>query len=257
MLHALVTGASGGIGKAIAYQLAGKSHNLILVARSEDKLKNIAWDLKQKFGISVLYYTLDLSIADADLQLFEFVKQNGIEINILVNNAGYGLSGEILKTKQTDWINMLELNILALFKITYTFLPMLKLQERSYILNVASIAAYQAIPFLSLYSASKSFVLSFSRGLAVELEGTSVSVTCISPGPTDTNFIIRAKIGKRGHRTAEMLNMTPDKVAEIALEAMFKMKKEIIPGVVNKLGAFFSWLLPAYFVEKISAKLYQ
>src|SRR5690606_32966863 len=119
------------------------------------------------------------------------------------------LSGELLKNKKEELANMLELNIISLVKLTYTFLPLLKKQPQAYILNIASTAAYQAVPLLTLYAASKSFVLSFSRGLAQELRGTNVSVTCISPGPTDTNFIVRANVGEKGLKTAEKVNMTP------------------------------------------------
>src|SRR5690606_12034876 len=232
MAYAIVTGASNGIGKSIAYKLASEKYNLVLVARSEDKLIDIAEDIRKKFGVDVLYFVLDLSENGSDERLLEFVEQRSLAVSVLVNNAGYGLSGPLLQNEKRDWINMLDLNVISLTKLTYLFLPILKLQQQSYILNIASTAAYQAVPFLSLYSASKSFVLSFSRGLAQELSGTNVSVTCICPGPTDTNFIVRAKVGDRGQKAANKVNMTPDEVADIAVKAMFRKRKEVVTGVI-------------------------
>src|SRR5690606_29196111 len=145
--------------------------------------------------IDVQYVALDLSDRNADLKLFNWVVQNEYQVSILVNNAGYGLSGDFDRYTQEELVNMLDLNIIMLTKLTYIFMPMLKRQKQSYILNIASIAAYQAVPYLSLYSASKSFVLSFSRGLHQELLNSNVSITCISPGPTDTYFITRAGVG--------------------------------------------------------------
>ncbi|WP_353134966.1 SDR family oxidoreductase [Pseudopedobacter sp.] len=257
MTYAIVTGSSNGIGKSIAYKLAAEKYNLVLIARSENKLIDIAEDIRNKFGVEVLYSLLDLSEHNSDEKLLEFVQQRNLPVSVLVNNAGYGLSGPLLQNEKRDWINMLDLNVISLTKLTYLFLPILKLQQQSYILNIASTAAYQAVPFLSLYSASKSFVLSFSRGLAQELSGTNVSVTCICPGPTDTNFIVRAKVGDRGQKAANKVNMTPDEVADIAVKAMFRKRKEVVTGVINKLGVFLAWLLPKTLVERTSMKIYQ
>ncbi|ADY51221.1 short-chain dehydrogenase/reductase SDR [Pseudopedobacter saltans DSM 12145] len=256
-LYALITGASGGIGRAIAYKLASHKINLILVSRSEQKLNEVASDISAKFDVDALYLSLDLSYPDSNTILLNFLNEKNIGINILVNNAGYGLSGPLLNTGLSDWINMLSLNMISLTSLTYTFLPILKSQQKGYILNIASIAAYQSIPFLSLYAASKSFVLSFSRGLAKELEGSGVSVTCVSPGPTDTEFIVRARVGRTGQHTAKRVNMTPEEVASIAVKAMFSERKEIVPGLINKMGVFLSWLLPKSLVESVSAKIYQ
>jgi len=154
-------------------------------------------------------------------------------------------------------MNMVQLNIIALVKLCQLFLPQLKQQSKSYILNIASSAAYQAVPYLSLYSASKSFVLSFSRGLRQELKKTSVSVTCISPGSTDTDFVVRAQIGEKGLKTANKVNMTPKDVAKIAVNSMFAGKTEVVVGLLNKLGAFFAWLMPKGLVETTAMKIYE
>ena len=124
-------------------------------------------------------------------------------------------------------------------------------------MNISSSSAYQALPFMSAYAASKSFVLQFSRGLSVELEKTNVSITSVSPGATDTDFVDRAKVGKKALDLAKKFNMTPASVAKIAVNAMYSKKTEVITGVMNKLGAFLAWLLPKKTIEKASAKIYQ
>lgn len=258
MSYALVTGASKGIGKSIAKNLAKRNYNLILVARSEELLNSTAQEIKAEYThIDVQYVALDLSDRNADLKLFNWVVQNEYQVSILVNNAGYGLSGDFDRYTQEELVNMLDLNIIMLTKLTYIFMPMLKRQKQSYILNIASIAAYQAVPYLSLYSASKSFVLSFSRGLHQELLNSNVSITCISPGPTDTYFITRAGVGDKGIKAAEKVNMTPDAVANIAVKALFDKKAEVIPGFLNKLSAFMAWLLPKSLVERVAMQIYR
>jgi short-subunit dehydrogenase len=124
-------------------------------------------------------------------------------------------------------------------------------------MNIASTAAYQAVPLLSLYAASKSFVLQFSRGLHHELAASGITVTCISPGSTDTNFINRANIGEKGQKMAKKVNMTPEAVAKIAVDSLLAGKKEVITGVLNKVGAAIAWLLPKTFIEKTSGKIYE
>src|ERR1017187_498612 len=180
MSYALITGASKGIGKAIAYNLATKKINLLLIARSGNLLNEIADDLTNKYEINVKYLCVDLAEENAAEIIFGWIIENNIQINILINNAGYGLSGNFGKYTAQAHAEMMNVNMISLVKLTSLFLPMMKQQERSYILNIASTAAYQAVPYLSTYAASKSFVVSFSRGLQYELRKTNVSVTCIS-----------------------------------------------------------------------------
>ena len=197
MSYALITGASRGIGKAIAYNLAARKKNLLLVARSEDLLNEISRDISNQYSVDAKFFCVDLTREDAAESIFEWVTKNNIQIDMLVNNAGYGLSGCFEKYTAAEHAQMMNVNMIALVKLTSLFLPMLKKQSQSYILNIASSAAYQAVPYLSTYAASKSFVLSFSRALQHELRKTNISVTCVSPGGTDTNFAVRADIGKR------------------------------------------------------------
>jgi short-subunit dehydrogenase len=257
MSYALITGASKGIGKAIAYNLATKKINLLLIARSENLLNEISDDLSKKYEIEVKYFCIDLAGENAAEIILEWVIKKNIQINILINNAGYGLSGNFEKYTARAHAEMMNVNMTTHVKLTSLFLPMMKQQERSYILNIASSAAYQAVPYLSTYAASKSFVVSFSRALQYELRKTNVSVTCVSPGGTNTDFSQRADIGKIAIRAGEKLNMTPAKVAAIAVNSMFKKKREVITGFINKLGAFMVWLTPKRMSEKFAARLYE
>lgn len=256
MPFALITGASKGIGKAIALELAARGYDLLLLARSEDLLKETALEIAAGSNISCQWLALDLSGDQAAERVYTHCKEHAFPVSVLVNNAGYGLSGSFEKYPMEAHADMLRLNIITLVSLTRLFLPDLKKQPASYILNIGSSAAYQAIPFLSAYAASKSFVLSFSRGLRGELKETAVSVTCVCPGPTDTNFVNRANVGAKGQKAAARFNMSPESVARIAIKSLFNRKAEVITGGMNKLSAFFAWLLPKSLVEGIAKKLY-
>ena len=257
MNYALLTGASKGIGRAIAFELAKKKINVLLVARSSTPLKETAEEIKRLYGVEADYFVADLSVHNAAQDVYNWCRSNNYHINILVNNAGYGLSGDFDSYSVEENTNMMQLNMITLVQMCNIFLPELKEQPKSYILNIASSAAYQSVPFLSLYSASKSFVLVFSRGLAYELKDSHVSVTCICPGPTDTDFPKRAQVGKKALKAAAKFNLMPQVVAEISVKAMFNKKREVITGFANKLGAFFVWLLPKSIIESTSASLYK
>jgi short-subunit dehydrogenase len=256
MPFALITGASKGIGKAIARVLAARGYDLLLVARSEDLLKAFSLEITAGGKVQCHYLALDLSGDQAAARVHDWCESQQYQVSILVNNAGYGLSGAFDKYSAETHAEMLHLNIITLVSITRLFLPDLKKQPAAYVLNIASSAAYQAVPFLSAYAASKSFVLSFSRGLRQELKNTPVSVTCICPGPTDTYFVHRANVGEKGQKAAARFNMSPEAVALTAVNSLFSRKAEVITGGMNKLSAFFAWLLPKTMVEGIAKKLY-
>jgi short-subunit dehydrogenase len=256
MPFALITGASKGIGKAIAELLAVRGYDLLLVARSSDLLEQVSKEINHATNQDCRWLALDLSEDGAADKVFEWCNSNQFEIAVLVNNAGYGLSGSFEKYSVTEHTKMLQVNIMTLTKLTHLFLPALHKQAQGYILNIGSTSAYQALPYLSAYAASKAYVLTFSRGLYHELKNTNVSVTCICPGPTDTNFVNRANIGARALKAAERVNMSPKVVARIAVNSMFKRRPEVITGGVNKLSAFFAWLLPKSLIENIAKNLY-
>lgn len=257
MAFALITGASKGIGKAMATELAARGYNLALVARSEDLLKKAAEEIQTKYKVEVRYLALDLSSLPAAQQVFDWSQQQGLDISILVNNAGYGLSGSFESYALEQHVNMIQVNCTTLVQLTYLFLPQLKKQSQAYILNISSSSAYQAVPYLSLYAGSKALVLQFTRGLRHELRKTTVSVTCISPGATDTEFNERAQVGPKAMKAAKKIIMTPEQVGKVAIDSMFKKKAEVVVGLVNKLGGFLSWLLPKKFVETTTANLYE
>lgn len=253
---ALVTGASKGIGKSIALQLAKSGYHLLLVARSESELQQLALQIQTVYSRKVVYLATDLSLNTASMQVFEWVTQHTDQLSILINNAGYGLWGDFDKLELSAQMNMLTLNINAVVSLTHHLLPLLKQQPQSFILNVSSTAAYQAVPTLALYAASKSFVLSYSRALRYELKNTTVSVSCICPGPTDTGFANRAGLDALAD-LAEKFNMPPEHVAEIGIKGMFKRKAEIIPGFLNKLSVFGVQHLSKSLIERITASLYK
>jgi short-subunit dehydrogenase len=257
MAYALITGASKGIGKAIAEELAARKFNLLLVARSQELLQAVAKDIISKYKVQADYLSLDLSSPNAAQQVFNWCKEKNYSIEILVNNAGYGLSGLFEKYSVAENTNMMQVNMITPVQLCQLFLPMLKQQKQAYLLNIASSAAYQAVPYLSVYAGTKSFVLSWSRGLRQELKKSNVSVTCISPGSTDTDFVVRAQIGEKGLKTAKKVNMTAEAVAKIAVKSMFAGKAEVITGFINKLGALMVWLLPKGLVEKTAMKIYE
>lgn len=256
MAYALITGASKGIGKSIATALAAKQHDLLLVARSGDELEALANTLKERYNVQANWMKMDLSLPNAAENVVNWCTTNHYKVSILINNAGYGIWGPFESSDLHQQSEMLQVNMHTPVNLCYRLLPMLKAQPKSYILNVASTAAYQAVPTFSLYAASKAFMLLFTRGLRQELKGSTVSVTCLSPGPVNTSFIDRAGL-QAIKATSEKYGMHPDAVAAIALKGMFRGKSEIIPGALNAISTFAIRLLPKNMVENIAASFYK
>lgn len=256
MQYTLITGASKGIGKAMAQILASKQQNLLLVARTASLLESLSNQLQKEHDIKVDYLAIDLAGIGASQTIFGWCQANGYQINTLINNAGYGNGGPFDQISTKQHTDMMQVNMNVPVELISLFLPQLKQQKRAFILNIASSAAYQAVPGLSLYAASKSFVLSFSRGLQYELRNTGVTVTTVCPGGTDTDFANRAQLGPKAVKAGEKLNMQADEVAQLALDAMYAGKTELITGFLNKLGAALVWLMPKKLVEKTAAGIY-
>ena len=257
MSYALITGASKGIGKAIAFELAKHKYDILLTARSVDLLQQTAEEIKKLYPVKIYFLSLDLSELTAPQKLCDWCVENNFPVSVLVNNAGFGLTGSFDQISLKETNDLLQLNVIVPTQLCRIFIPLLKQQTQSYILNIASSTAYQAIPMLAVYAASKAYILRFSRAIKHELTGTNISVTCLSPGPTDTDWATTAKMNERVLKMADKFNMTPQKVAEIGIKAMFNKRTEVIAGFTNKLGAFVSWLLPNSFVEKTTGKLYK
>ena len=256
-MYALVTGASRGIGRAIALQLAQRGYDLLLVARSEDQLTALALEIGTRYKRQAHVLSTDLAAPAAAEIVAAWAAQQTDQLAILVNNAGYGLWGRFEQLSLTEQQNMLQLNMHLPVALTHALLPALHQVPKAYILNVASTAAYQAVPSLALYAASKAFLLSFSRGLRYELKTSNVSVTCISPGATTTSFAERAGMGAELQATANKVSMTAEAVAEAAVTGLLAGEAEIIPGVLNKVSAGLTSLVPKGLVEKIAAGIYE
>lgn len=259
MSYALITGASKGIGKEFAISLAKRKYNLLLVARTEGLLKELAEELQKKYGVTVNCKAIDLSAPDAAKDIISWCNVGGYDVNVLINNAGYGLHGAFETLPLTDQLNMMSLNMNTTVQLTHLALPLLrKYQGKSYVMNIASTAAYQSVPYLGVYSATKAFVLSFTRALRQEMKGSNVSVTCLSPGTVETHFMERAGMDKvkKITKQADKFNMQADVVAEFGINAMLKGKAEVIPGLANKIGAFANRLLPKNAVEGVAKGLY-
>jgi hypothetical protein len=178
-------------------------------------------------------------------------------LNLVVNNAGYGLNGAFADMPLEAQLNLIDVNVKAQVKISHSFIPVLKQFQEAWLLNVGSTTCYQPVPYLSVYAASKSFVISFTRSLRHELRHTSISVSCLSPGSTDTDFVNRAGMPERIKNTARRFNMTPERVAGIAIKGLFNRKAEIIPGFTNKLNAYLPKFFSKSLVEKIAGNIYE
>ena len=255
MAYALITGAGKGIGKAIALELAARGYDLLLVSRTEKDLAELSEQARQNYHVQASYWVGDLSETGAAERVYAWVNSLNISLEVLVNNAGYGMSGLFLEQDFAKLENMMQLNMLSLTAFIHRFAPTLQQSRRSYILNVASTAAYQATPGLSTYAASKTFVLALSRGLNQEFKRSGLSVSCICPGPTNTAFFERANLGARGLEQVKKVHMESHEVARIAVEAMLKGKPEVVPGLQNKSVAFLSWLLPKSVIESVADRL--
>ncbi|MBS1960156.1 MAG: SDR family oxidoreductase [Bdellovibrionales bacterium] len=249
----LITGASQGIGAALACEFAKQKATLVLVARTQSKLESVADKCKTLGAESVQLVAADLS----EPASWDKVAQAGAQagINILVNNAGYGLWGEFAEQSLEALQKNMRLNMDALLVLTHKLIPTLKKSQKSYVMNVSSTTAYQALPTFATYAASKSFVLMWSRALHHELKKSGISVTALVPGATDTGFIERANM-QHMEEAAKKLSMTPEAVAQIGISGMFKGKMEVVPGLMNKVSAVAVPLLPKKMVEKIAANIY-
>ena len=247
---AVITGASGGFGYEFAKLLAKDGYDLVLVARSGDKLRKISKNLERHFGVSVRVFEKDLSERDAAREVFSFAAKKDPTPEILINNAGFGDYGSFAEGDFEKLTQMVDLNDRTLMQLTYLFLQPMIAAGKGRILNVASIAAFMPGPQMALYYATKAFVLSLSEGLSEELRGTGVTVTALCPGPTDTGFTERANMP--GSRFSDIFRFTkPSGVARAGYRAMMKGKTIEVPGALNYLATTGVRLLPRGLVRKI------
>ncbi len=250
MKTTLVTGASGGIGEEFARQLAACGNNLLLVARSEDRLAKLAKELADKHNITAQYIAVDLIQKNAPRDLFAETERRRLEVDLLINNAGFGSLGDFTSFNAERDEEMITLNITALVLLTHLYLPLMRARRAGAIINVASTAAFQPVPYMATYAATKAFVLSFSEALAEENRGHNVKVMALCPGATDTNFFQAAE----GERPPYRMMQTPQAVVEIALRALDKGQSHVISGWSNYFVTQAERLIPRRFVTRIAGK---
>lgn len=245
MPRALITGASSGIGAEFARQLAPQGYDLVLTARSQAPLEHLAAELRQSQGIEVEVIPLDLTQADAPSQLYQQTSDRNLQIDLLINNAGFGDYGDFAQGDRSKLLGMVQLNITALTDLTYQFLQPMRSRQSGTILNIGSIGGFQPIPYLALYAASKAFVLSFSEALWAENKDLGVKVMAICPGPTATGFNDVA-----GFPEAEAGNPSPGlaSVESVVSESLKAMKRDsgsaVVGGWANHLITSIPRLLP-------------
>ncbi len=251
MKTVLITGASSGIGKETAYVYAKNNYNLILTARRKEKLEEIKKEIEEKHKVNVAVFALDLSKLESAEQLYEKIKEANLSVDVLINNAGFGINGFFKDIDIKHEESMLILNIISLTKLTKLFVKEMLEKQSGHIINIASTAAFQGIPKFASYAASKSYVLNFSEAIAQELKNDNIKVSVINPGATKSEFAESA--GFKGN----MFNKAPSskELAEFIYNSMTKGKISAIHGFKNKIMAFSTRLTPRNLLTKIAGKM--
>ncbi len=251
---ALITGAANGIGYELAYLFAQNDYNLVLIDRIEIKLQRVAIYFQEQFSISVKSIVKDLSNIKSPEEIFLELQQENIQVDVLVNNAGFGTYGFFNETNLTDELEMLQVNLVCATHLTKLFLKSMVKQGQGKILNVSSTAAFQPGPLMAVYFATKAYMLSFSEALANELQNTGVTVTVLCPGTTQSAFHERT-----GMADSQMLKskrmMDAATVANIGYRALMEGKTIVIPGLINRLMAESVRFVPRNIVTKIVRKM--
>ncbi|WP_375512477.1 SDR family NAD(P)-dependent oxidoreductase [uncultured Nostoc sp.] len=254
MPTALITGASSGIGKAFAQELAARKTNLVLVARSEEKLSQLAKQLEEQHKIQVEVIVKDLTEPHAAAAVFDATKEKGLTIDLLINNAGFGCYGDFAEGDGERQVKIVQLNILALVDLTHKFLPLMRQRRSGSIINVSSITAFQPIPYLAVYAASKAFILSFSEALWAENNqyGVRILVTC--PGPIETNFFAEANFPPALASTTDKVYSSEKVVCE-CLDALEKGYPTVISSDTStQIRSKLSRLVPRKLLLNMLAK---
>jgi short-subunit dehydrogenase len=249
----LITGASSGIGRELARVFASDGAELVLVARSEDRLRELAGELAATYGVQAQVVPADLSRPASAAEIADALAQRHVDVDVLVNNAGFGVLGPIAEIGVERQLEMIEVNVAALTRLTALLLPGMLERRSGAIMNVASTAAFQAGPNQAVYFATKAYVLSFTEALAEELRGSGVRVTCLAPGPTDTGFAAQA--GMLGTRLFRRGVMDAGRVARAGHHAVRRGKTLVIPGLRNRALVFSVRLSPRVLATKISRYL--
>lgn len=246
MITTLITGASSGIGEAFARKLAAGGHDLLLVARSEEKLIALCNELGLNHNVRARYFVADLSQAQSAGLLLEETRARDLEIDLLINNAGFGSLGDFGQLELDRELNMIDLNVRSLVALTHLFLGPMRARGRGSIINVASTAGFQPVPFMATYAATKAFVLSFSQALWEENRPYGIKVMALCPGVTDTDFFAASRMKRPPARTSQ----TPEQVVEVALRALKRGKSAVVSGWINLIMMESERVLPRSFVLK-------
>lgn len=249
---ALVTGASAGIGEALAEELAAGETNLVLTARRKDRLDALAQRLATTYKIQTEVYPADLAALAAPEAIFAFTRDKRIEIDLLINNAGFGKYGEFHCVPKERLLDMVQVNCSAVVHLTHLFVQGMVARRRGDILILASTASFQAVPYISTYAATKAFDLLLAEGLAEELKPYGIRVCALCPGSTESEFHVVAGQNKFIHRAE-----TAQKVARTGLRALAAGKSYIISGLGNYLGAHGERLVPRRFVTRTAARMFK
>ena len=250
---ALVTGASAGIGVAFARQLASEGTQLVLTARRRERLDELAAKLQQSHGIRTEVVTADLARPEAPQEIYEFTKQKQIEIDLLINNAGFGQYGELTEVETQRLLDMVQVNCLAVVHLTRLYLADMVARGRGDVLILASTASFQAVPYISTYAATKAFDLLFAEGLAEEMKPHGIRVCALCPGSTESEFH-----GVAGQEKFSSKNQEPaGKVARTGLQALAEGKSYVISGLGNYLGAQSQRIVPRRMVTRIAANMFR
>lgn len=251
----LITGASSGIGESFVYQFAGLGANLIIVARSESQLNNLANKVKEKFKVDCYPLVSDLSKQNAAKDLFVKINSLNLDVDVLVNNAGVGAIGKFEDYDLERYHLMLQLNINTLTELCLLYLPKMKKKNSGGIINVASTASFLPIPYSAVYAASKSYVLSFSESLFGELFGTNVTITCLCPSRTKTNFAKNANSPFTSYESRPY--DTPDNSASVGIKAFLKGKSTVVSGPQKLIVTFLPRFLSRSKIIKLASTQYK
>ncbi len=251
--NVLITGASGGIGYELALVFARNNYDLILTARNQAMLQKIKTEIESDYSVNVKIISGDLSTHDFPQQLADILSTENISVEILVNNAGFGDYGLFYESDLVKQQEMINLNILALTKLTRLFLPEMVKNKKGRILNLASVAAFIPGPFMSVYYATKAYVLSFTFAIANELKGTGVTVTALCPGPTQSNFSKAASVD--GSKLFNSKIPSAASVAAFGYKALMQGKTAAVHGFSNKLNVFFAGLAPRKMAAAMTRKI--
>ena len=247
----LITGASSGIGEAFARKLAAQGRNVLLVARSEDKLITLCNELGRMNSIRAQHVAMDLSEPESPARLFDEAQKRGLIVDMLINNAGFGAFGDFGKIDLARQLNMIDLNIKALVDLTYRFLAPMRERKQGAIINVASTAAFQPVPYFATYAATKAFVLSFSEALWEENRALGVTVMALCPGVTNTNFFEAA----RGQKPPARASQTPEEVVDTALSGLARHQGSIVSGWTNFIMVEAERLTPRSLVVRMAGRM--